>query len=160
MEETPEGRKTRNAQGKWRWRNVPLPEAHLGGLVVGLVLQPFAPWRLSSASWIGHALGWPVVLAGLLLAIWAVMAAGRVDMQDPNQIVARGPYSRSRNPMYVAWSLMYVGIAGVVNTVWPLVALPAVFLFTHIAVVREERRLERRFGAEFQGYKSQVHRYF
>ncbi|MBA3728036.1 MAG: isoprenylcysteine carboxylmethyltransferase family protein [Actinobacteria bacterium] len=149
----------RNAQGKWRWRNVPLPEAHLGGLVVGLVLQPFAPWKLFSASWLGHAMGWPVLLAGVLLAIWAVMAAGRVDMQAPNQIVARGPYARSRNPMYVAWSIMYVGAALIVNAAWPLVALPAVLLFMHIAVVREERHLERRFGAEFEGYLAQVRRY-
>lgn len=61
--------------------------------------------------------------------------------------------------MYVAWSVMYVGAALIVNAAWPLVALPGVLLFMRIAVVREERHLERRFGAEFEGYLAQVRRY-
>lgn len=59
----------------------------------------------------------------------------------------------------MAWSASYVGIAFVVNTAWPLTVLPVVLLFTHIAVLREERPLDGQFDAEFQRYKSQVRRY-
>src|SRR5512132_1228597 len=47
-------------------------------------------------------LRWPLILAGLGLAAWAVRAAAEVDLERPNQVVLGGPYGFSRNPMYVA----------------------------------------------------------
>ena len=143
----------------WRWGNVPLPEPHLVGLGVGLLVPLVTPWRLGWPAWIGHALGWPLLLAGLSLAAWAVGAAAEVELERPEQVVRRGPYARSRNPMYVAWTLMYVGIAFVAGSAWLLVLLPLVLLSTHVAVVREERALERRFGAAYRTYRTAVRRY-
>jgi len=45
--------------------------------------------------------------------------------------------------MYVGWTVLYVGIALVLNTAWPLVLLPVVIMLTHRSVLREERRLSR-----------------
>src|SRR6266511_1885969 len=104
----------------WRWRNVPVPEQHLGGLAVGMLLQFFVSWRLLPEAWMGHAVGWPVVLAGLSITAWAVVAAGEVDIEHPSRVVAGGPYAISRNPMYLAWTLLYVGLAIVVSVAWPL----------------------------------------
>jgi protein-S-isoprenylcysteine O-methyltransferase Ste14 len=61
--------------------------------------------------------------------------------------------------MYIASTLVYVGIALVANAAWPLLLLPVVLLVTHIVVVREERSLERRFGAAYRSYKTSVRRY-
>jgi protein-S-isoprenylcysteine O-methyltransferase Ste14 len=47
----------------------------------------------------------------------------------------------------------------VANAAWPLLLLPVVLLVTHIVVVREERSLERRFGAAYRSYKTSVRRY-
>ena len=143
----------------WRWGNVPLPETHLVGLGAGILLQVIASWRLSWPAWIGHACGWPLILAGLWLAAWGMRAAGDVDLERPDQLVRGGPYAFSRNPMYIASTLVYVGIALVANAAWPLLLLPAVLLVTHIVVVREERSLERRFGASYWSYKTSVRRY-
>jgi protein-S-isoprenylcysteine O-methyltransferase Ste14 len=143
----------------WRWGNVPLPEAHLVGLGVGVLLQVVAPWRLSWSAWIGHACGWPLILAGLGLAASAVRAAADVDLERPNQLIRRGPYTFSRNPMYVAWTLVYVGIALVTSAVWSLLLLPIVLLATHVVVRREERSLQSRFGAGYRSYKASVRRY-
>lgn len=143
----------------WRWRNVPLPEQHLGGLALAIPLEVFLSWRLLPEAWMGHAVGWPLVLAALLLTAWAVIAAGDVDIEHPNQVIASGPYAVSRNPMYVAWTLIYVGVALVVNVVWPIALLPPVLLLTHAAVLREESELEGRFGAEYRSYKGRVRRY-
>ena len=99
-------------------------------------------------------MGWPLLLAGLGLAAWAVRAAAGVDLQRPRQLVLHGPYAFSRNPMYVA----YAGIALVANATWPLLLLPGV-LPTHVVVVREERFLEGRFGAAYRSYKTSVRRY-
>jgi protein-S-isoprenylcysteine O-methyltransferase Ste14 len=143
----------------WRWGNVPLPEAHLVGLGAGILLQVIAPWRPSWPAWIGHACGWPLILAGLGLAAWAVRAAAEVDLERPNQVVLGGPYGFSRNPMYIASTLVYVGIALVASAAWSLLLLPVVLLATHVVVLGEERSLEGRFGAAYRSYKTSVRRY-
>jgi protein-S-isoprenylcysteine O-methyltransferase Ste14 len=136
-----------------------LPEAHLVGLGVGILLQVVAAWRLSWPAWIGHACGWPLILTGLWLAAWAVRAAVEVDLEQPSQLVRRRPYTFSRNPMYLAWTLVYAGIALVANAAWPLLLLPVVLLATHVVVIGEERSLLHRFGAEYRSYKATVRRY-
>jgi protein-S-isoprenylcysteine O-methyltransferase Ste14 len=143
----------------WRWGNVPLPETFLVGLGAGLLLQAVAPWRLPWPTGVGQAVGWTLLLAGLGLAAWAVRAAADVDLERPHQLVLRGPYAFSRNPMYVAAAVAYVGIALVANAAWPLLLLPGVLLVTHVVVVREERFLEGRFAAAYRSYKTSVRRY-
>ena len=86
----------------WRWGNIPIPEAHLMGLGTGILLQVVTPWRLPWPAWIGHGCGWPLILAGLWLGVWAVRAAAAVDLDQPKQLVDSGPYAFSRNPMYLA----------------------------------------------------------
>jgi protein-S-isoprenylcysteine O-methyltransferase Ste14 len=143
----------------WRWGNVPLPETFMVGLGAGIVLHLVTPARLSWPAWVGHAVGWPLLLAGLWLAAWAVRSAAGVDLERPDQLVLAGPYALSRNPMYVASTLVYVGIALVLGAAWPLLLLPFVLLATHVVVVREERSLERRFGTAYRTYKKSVRRY-
>jgi protein-S-isoprenylcysteine O-methyltransferase Ste14 len=143
----------------WRWGNVPLPETFMVGLGAGIVLHLVTHARLSWPAWVGHAVGWPLLLAGLWLAAWAVRSAAGVDLERPDQLVLAGPYALSRNPMYVASTLVYVGIALVLGAAWPLLLLPFVLLATHVVVVREERSLERRFGTAYRTYKKSVRRY-
>jgi protein-S-isoprenylcysteine O-methyltransferase Ste14 len=143
----------------WRWGNVPLPQAHLVGLGAGILLHLLAPWRLPWPGRLGAALGWPLLLAGLCLAVWAVRAAAVVDPGRPSQVVHGGPYAFSRNPMYVAWTLGYLGITLVAGAAWLLLLLPVVLLATHLVVVGEERSLEHRFGPGYRSYKASVRRY-
>lgn len=140
-------------------RNLPLPEAHLGGLAVGIVLQILFPWRLLPAAWMGHLFGWLFVGVGLFLIAWAVAATAGVDVREPSRLIVRGPYAYGRNPMYGAWTLLYVGIGLLVNTVWPLAVLPVVLLLTHLQVLREERHLDARFGDEYRRYRRRTRRY-
>jgi protein-S-isoprenylcysteine O-methyltransferase Ste14 len=143
----------------WRWGNVPLPETYLVGLGAGLLSQLIARWRPPWPAGVGRAVGWPLIIAGLGLAAWAVRAAADVDLERPDQLVLRGPYAFSRNPMYLAAAVVYVGIALVANAAWPLLLLPGVLLVTHVVVVREERFLEGRFAAGYRSYKTSVRRY-
>lgn len=143
----------------WRWRNVPLPEAHLVGLGAGLVIDLLFPWGLLSAAWLGLA-GWLLVIGGAALAASAVAVAAEVDLERPDRLVVTGPYRFSRNPMYVAWSAIYVGLSFVFDTAWPVVLLPPVLVVMHyVGVLREERHLEGRFGDEFRSYRARVRRY-
>jgi protein-S-isoprenylcysteine O-methyltransferase Ste14 len=143
----------------WRWSNIPIPEAHLVGLGTGIILQVVTPWRPPWPAWIGHGAGWPLILTSRWLGAWAVRAADSVDLERPNQLLDSGPYAHRRNPMYVAWTVGYVGVALVLGTAWPLLLLPVVLVVTQVVVLREERSLERRFGDAYRIYKASVRRY-
>ena len=83
---------------------------------------------------------------------------------DPNEptiaIVATGPYALSRNPIYVSFNVVYVGIAFVVNTVWPIIFLPVGIVLLYYGVIaREESYLAKVFGDEYVKYKARVRRW-
>jgi protein-S-isoprenylcysteine O-methyltransferase Ste14 len=74
--------------------------------------------------------------------------------------VTGGPYRRTRNPMYVAMTLLYLGASLLMNGLWPLLALPVVLAALTFAVIRrEERYLSSAFGAEYDAYRRRVRRW-
>lgn len=77
------------------------------------------------------------------------------------RLVTDGIYRFTRNPMYLAMTLLYVALAIWLDTVWPIVTLPlALFVVAGIFVPYEERRMERLFGAEYDVYRARVRRWF
>lgn len=54
---------------RWRWRNVPVPEPFVGGLALGIPLQIILPWAPLPQAWMGHAVGWPLGMGGVLLVV-------------------------------------------------------------------------------------------
>jgi protein-S-isoprenylcysteine O-methyltransferase Ste14 len=149
----------KNRADMWRWRNVPVPEAHVAGIVVGAALHAFVPRHVSSTLQPLRIAGWTLITGGILLGTWAVRAAGNTDIENPSELVTIGPFAYSRNPMYVAWTALYVGIAFIINTVWLFILLPIVMVVTHITVRREERSLESAFGDDYRDYENDVRRY-
>ena len=75
-------------------------------------------------------------------------------------LVTNGPYRRFRNPIYLADCLILLGIAEVTKNVWFVVAA-VVFgvLVTWLAILPEERYLERRFGRAYLDYKAKSRRW-
>ncbi len=142
------------------------PLAIVPTLVAGLLLHfLWTPLSLLPEWWIGHAVGWPLVVAGVLLSAWAIRTMFRAG-EDPDPykpttaIVANGPYALSRNPIYVSFNAVYVGIALVVNTLWPIMFLPVGIALLHYRVIaREESYLERVIGDEYRQYKARVRRW-
>ena len=88
-------------------------------------------------------MGWEMLVAGAIGAAWAVRIFADMNTKKPTKIVSNGPYAFSRNPMYVAWPSIYIGVDLILNTVWLLAFLPVVLIGTHyLAILREERFLE------------------
>lgn len=150
---------TSNGEAGWRWRNVPVPEAHVGGLVVGAALEWLRPWGLPRYGPLVSVLGLALLLVGVGVVAWAVRTVGRQAIESPTALVTDGPYRSSRNPMYLGWTAGYLGVALLVDLPWALVLLPAVLAVVHRQVGREERALERRFGDEYRRYRRAVRRY-
>ncbi len=88
-------------------------------------------------------------------------AGTNVNPREPTTaLVVSGPFRFSRNPLYVALTLMYAGLAVVANAFWVLVLLVPVLLVLHSGVVRrEERYLEAKFGEAYRQYRARVRRY-
>ena len=94
-------------------------------------------------------LGAPVVLLAIGLFLFAVRTLRAAGTPVPGNrptttIVRTGPYHFSRNPIYLAFSLLQLGIA--VNSLWlVLTLLGAVAVMSRVVIPKEERYLEARF---------------
>jgi protein-S-isoprenylcysteine O-methyltransferase Ste14 len=133
-------------------------------LAVGFLLHWIAPRPIVSSNaglWVGGAL----LASGVFLAIWGrrVMEQSGTNVNPTlptTALVAIGPFRFSRNPLYVALTLIYVGLALLANALWVLVLIVPVLLILHYGVVRrEERYLEAKFGDAYRAYRSRVRRY-
>jgi len=80
--------------------------------------------------------------------------------QPARVLVTTGIYGRTRNPIYLGFFLMYVGIGIAVHSAWILaLTLPIAVAIRYGVVAREEAYLERCFGDDYRGYKARVRRW-
>jgi protein-S-isoprenylcysteine O-methyltransferase Ste14 len=103
-----------------------------------------------------------VAVALFVSAVRTFRAAGTPipGTRPTTTIVGTGPYRFSRNPIYLAFSLLQLGLAFWVNSVGVLITLiPAVALMSLVIIPREERYLEARFPSEYLAYKASVRRW-
>ena len=140
------------------------PLAYLVAIALGLLLHVAWPVRLVPGA-VSVPLGATVVLVALALFLSAVRTFRTAGTPVPGNrpttsIVRRGPYRYSRNPIYLSFSLLQLGTAFWVNSLWLLVTLiPAVALMSLVVIPREEQYLETRFPADYLPYKASVRRW-
>lgn len=143
----------------WRWTNFPVPEAHLivgaAGVMLGLIWPLPMGWVGASSRVIGAAL----IVCGGGLIIWATASVGNVLLSDPNRLVHEGPYSFSRHPMYVGWTLAYLGFTVLFDWAWLLILFPVLAVWINREAGREEQRMLQRFGTAYREYQRRVRRY-
>jgi protein-S-isoprenylcysteine O-methyltransferase Ste14 len=77
----------------------------------------------------------------------------------PSHLVRRGPYARTRNPMYLAGLPILLGFAALLGTLVPALVIPAYGLGAARWIAREEAALARRFGAAWEDYRAAVPRW-
>jgi protein-S-isoprenylcysteine O-methyltransferase Ste14 len=136
-----------------------LPEGHLAALVIGLALHKALPLRLPVPILVKRVIAPIIASLGVLVTTWAVIAVREVDVTSPSKLVTRGPFAFSRHPMYVGWTMAYLGIALMVGSRWLLILLAPTLAYTHRTVLHEERCLESRFGRDYRQYREHVRRY-
>ncbi len=143
------------------------PVIFLGALVLGCVLAvlfPLGPGfaRASSAAFMA---GGGLTLAGLFISLWAVRdilnAGSHVPTWQPTTaIVTGGAYGLSRNPIYIAMLVIFLGLAIALTNLWMVLLLPIMAWALHHAVVKpEEAYLADRFGAAYEDYRRHVPRW-
>ena len=148
---------------------VPPPLWFVGTFVLAwLVLDrrvralPLVPARLERAADVASM---ALIAAGalLFLSCFALFVQRRTTIMPPghpSSLVVRGPYTFTRNPMYVAMTLLYLGATLAIGTAWALVLLPLPLLILNAVVIPfEERRLSQTFGDDYRRYTERVRRW-
>jgi protein-S-isoprenylcysteine O-methyltransferase Ste14 len=89
------------------------------------------------------------------------MAGTPVPGNKPTTAIIRtGPYRFSRNPIYLAFFALHLGLAMWVDSLWLVATLiVSVAIIAVVVVPCEERYLTGRFGAEYLTYKASVRRW-
>jgi protein-S-isoprenylcysteine O-methyltransferase Ste14 len=111
------------------------------------------------------AAGGVLVAAGFALFAAAARLFRRAGTPLPacaptTALVIDGPYRWSRNPVYLAFALVQVGLALWANSGWLLLTLaPTLLIVRYGVIAREEAYLARRFGAAYQAYAAGVRRW-
>ncbi len=142
----------------------PPPLIYLAVLLIGLGLSYLAPTPFLPRS-LAYGLGAVLILIGA----WIIISARRMMLRAGTAIkptipttalVITGPFRFTRNPLYVGATLIYVGIAVAARSLWALALLLVVLAVMQRGVIdREERYLERKFGADYVRYKERVRRW-
>jgi protein-S-isoprenylcysteine O-methyltransferase Ste14 len=162
-------------------RGKPLPEALLEGLLVIALpvwiyeVLAFAwplPWHLVPESLgivmfdsgLARALGALLVVSGLALFALALAAFGDgwrvgIDTERPGELVTRGVFGISRNPIFVFMNAYALGtflLSGrLVFLIFALLAVAAL----HSQIRREEAFLEDAYGEAYRAYRVATPRY-
>ncbi|MGH2351337.1 MAG: methyltransferase family protein [Chloroflexota bacterium] len=142
----------------------PPPLLYAAGFGAGLLADLALPSHRLSLP-LRRVTGLPLLAGGILLAGWAIRtmrhAGTPVPPTEPaTALVTEGPFRFTRNPVYLGAALCYAGLALLLNRLWSLALLPAVLAIVQGGVVlREERYLERRFGAPYRRYRDRVPRW-
>lgn len=138
------------------------PIVFLVAIVVGVALNREWPLHFVPATlW---PLGAMLVLAAVSLFLLSLrefrLAGTPVQRQKPTTTIVRtGPYRFSRNPIYLSFVLLLIGLSVWLNDLWLLIVLvPPVVYIAGVVIPREERILDRMFP-EYSSYRAAVRRW-
>ena len=138
-----------------------------GALVLAAILEALVPLGpgFAGGNLRSNAVGLLIAVLGAALFGLAVSTFLRAGTNVPTRqptlaLVEHGPYRISRNPIYIAMTLFYFGLATVFTSVWALLFLPVILGVIHYGVVlREEAYLTQKFGAAYASYQARVPRW-
>lgn len=141
------------------------PLLYAGTLLLGVLMHFLVPLPVALPSLAARVLGVAVLAASAFLARRAEAAMRRagtnVRPDKPTTALATdGPFRYSRNPLYLATTGLYVGVALLIPAIWPLLLLmPLLFVLHWGVIAREERYLGAKFGAPYDAYRARVRRW-
>jgi protein-S-isoprenylcysteine O-methyltransferase Ste14 len=79
---------------------------------------------------------------------------------DTEALITTGVFRITRNPMYLGFILILLGIAILLGSIWPFVITIcfAVVMYS-VFILFEEKKLENEFGSKWSEYKNTVRRW-
>ena len=144
---------------------IPPPLIFVIAAAVGVLVHWIRPVSVRPDSRAFWLLGTAIAATAIALAAWAGLTLRRHDTavypwHSTTAIVTTGPYTFSRNPMYLAFALFQLGLG-----LWTdrlavvLMVIPAILATNRFIIAREEAYLERKFGETYLDYARSVRRW-
>jgi protein-S-isoprenylcysteine O-methyltransferase Ste14 len=115
------------------------------------------PWRIAAAVVLGIA---ALALAATTLVLFRRSGQNPLPWTPTPALLTSGPYQFSRNPMYVAATILQVAIGLGCNNTWIILLSGVALAVVHVVAVRpEETYLREKFGDAYRDYAARVRRY-
>jgi protein-S-isoprenylcysteine O-methyltransferase Ste14 len=145
----------------------PPPLVFLAAILAGWGMEQVAPfgWLAGFAGPARWVIAAVVIVLGIGLMAAAITGFSRagtaVQTRSPSTaLVTTGVFSFARNPIYVGFFLILIGIAIAAALDWLLLFALVFLAIIHWGVVRrEERYLTKKFGDAYTAYTRRVRRY-
>jgi protein-S-isoprenylcysteine O-methyltransferase Ste14 len=139
---------------QWQ-RKIIVVAAAAVGIALLMAMGPASP---EDATW--HEMversGIFFILVGILGRTWCAMYIGGNKL---NCLVTEGPYSLTRNPLYVFSAIAAFGLgAQLGSVVFAMICATATLVIFALVIRHEERALAERFPGDFASYKARVPR--
>jgi protein-S-isoprenylcysteine O-methyltransferase Ste14 len=142
------------------------PLIFLSFLAAATVLEAIMPLPVLLAHSLARYLVGAVLAAGgfVMIAIGTRLFAAAGTNIPPTlpttALVVDGIYGRTRNPLYLGTTLVYLGLGIAAGSLWAIgLVVPLLWVINVGVVKREERYLERKFGDAYRAYKARVRRW-
>src|SRR5437016_7683368 len=109
-------------------------------------------------------LGLILLSIGVAILAWCFALFSRVGHGTPNpamppeSLVTIGPYAWTRNPIALGHAMALIGLSLFLGSVFAAVIVVVLAFPVDLAMLREERTLEARFGDAYRLYKASVPR--
>ncbi|WP_139974686.1 MULTISPECIES: methyltransferase family protein [Brucella/Ochrobactrum group] len=148
--------KTLGELGKYQQRR----RLAIGAVVVLLVVALFFVSARSTGRFHEYieAFGLSLIVAAIIGRMWCTLYIGG---RKSAEIVQSGPYSVTRNPLYVFSSIGAMGIGAQTGSLIIAIAFGVLCYLAFAVVIRtEEKFLKQNFGKPYEAYCASVPRFF
>jgi len=139
------------------------PTYMLIAMLVMVALHFILPAAIIPTPW--NLLGMIPIGLGAYVAVAAENAFRSADTTvkpfvESTTLVTNGVYRISRNPMYLGFVLVLVGIAILMRSLTPFIVIPLFTALIQLIFIKdEEQMLAAKFGARFEAYTNSVRRW-
>jgi protein-S-isoprenylcysteine O-methyltransferase Ste14 len=143
---------------------IPAPTLTIIHIVMAILLEWRAPLPIPApmfVKWFGLGLTAIGFVLGALALIEFRRTRTTSDPKKPTQnFVTSGIYRYTRNPTYLGFVLMLIGLPLNMGNYWGIIlVLPLITFINNMVIKHEEAYLEKKFKEQFISYKSHVRRW-
>jgi protein-S-isoprenylcysteine O-methyltransferase Ste14 len=143
---------------------LPPPVIFLSFFLTAVALKHFIP-LVGIAAPIRQIIGAVLAVVGFSIIALALLKFREhrttiLPDASASAMIQDGIFARTRNPIYLAFAMLYIASGFYFQVVWAFVLLPFLIVVIQLNLIRrEEAYLERRFGTEYLAYKRKVRKW-
>ncbi len=145
---------------------IPPPVYAISIAIIMWLLNKHLPLaELIQTPW--NKIGLGIILIAASFDVWSLLlflkkhtTPNPMKPENTSDIVTKGLYQYSRNPMYLGLLIILFGFGLWLGSLSPFFMLPLFYwVITEMQIKPEERMLEQKFGKEYLDYKNRVRRW-